>query len=223
MKIISVRRGFTSDHSSTSYEFAAIDRPLDDEAQDSVASLSRRAEPTERTVEFVYNVDGYDIPGGWKPLMRDYYDVMYSNDYDWVTLAMAFNAPKEQQEEIANYEFDGGDNLGVSVSVFDSRIIVAINCMLDSNAHYELTKSRRKRASGDKTRSAGYMPRDPLLNLLAQVRKQLMEGDYRTLYSVWEEYGEDEEELDDEKPPVPPEKPDGDEVVNQLRELLTSP
>ena len=172
MKIISVRRGFTSDHSSTSYEFVAIDKPLDDEAQDSIASLSSRAEPTDRTVEFVYNVEGYDIPGGWEPLMRDYYDVMYSNDYDWVTLAMAFNAPKEKQDEIAKYEFDDGDNLRVSVSTFDLRIIVAIHCMLDPGAHYELTGTRRKCASCGEPRFAGYLPRDPLLNLLTRVRKE---------------------------------------------------
>jgi hypothetical protein len=227
MKIISVRRGFTSDHSSTSYEFVAIDKPLDDEAQDEVSSLSSRADPDDRTVEFVYNVEGYDIPGGWEPLMRDYYDVMYSNDYDWITLAMAFDAPKEQQEEIAKYEFDAGDNRGVSASVFDSRIIVAIHCMLDPGAHYSLTRSRRRGSSQGKAKDAGYQPRDPLLNLLAQIRQQLIERDYRALYAVWEEYGWEEEDEDEdeefEAPPTPPEKPGGTEVIEQLRSLLTSP
>ena len=36
--------------------------------------------------------------------MKDYYDVMYSESYDWWFLAMAFPLP-QQQEEILQYEF----------------------------------------------------------------------------------------------------------------------
>jgi len=68
MKIISIRNGFTADHSSTSYEFLALDRALDAEARADVAKLSRRAEPTERQVSFIYNAEGYDLPGGWEML-----------------------------------------------------------------------------------------------------------------------------------------------------------
>jgi len=44
----SVRKGFTSDHSSTSYEFLAVDHPLSRGARNKVASLSSRANPTRR-------------------------------------------------------------------------------------------------------------------------------------------------------------------------------
>lgn len=43
MKIIAVHKGFACDHSSTSYEFPAVDKPLDERATRAVASLSRRA------------------------------------------------------------------------------------------------------------------------------------------------------------------------------------
>ena len=68
MKIYSIKNGFTADHSSTSYEFMAVDKPLGKKEQSAVASLSRR-------MSFIYHVDGYDIPGGWEKLMEKYYDV----------------------------------------------------------------------------------------------------------------------------------------------------
>lgn len=228
MKILSARRGFTSDHSSTSYEFVAVDKPLDKDARSKVSSLSSRANPTKRKVSFVYNAEGYDIPGGWKALMRNYYDVMYSESYDWWTFAIAFDAPQDQQEEISKYEFEGADDLGVRVITNDSRVVVSIHCMLDSGELFGLMGYRGEEESEDEeeeTDETGYQPDDSLLNLLTQIRKQLIDGDYRALYAVWEEYGcedgEDDEEF--EKPPVPPEKSTGMHVVEQLRSMLTTP
>ena len=64
MKIIAVHRGFASDHSSTSYEFLALDKPLGQKARRGVSALSSRATPTQRRVSFIYHAEGYDIPGG---------------------------------------------------------------------------------------------------------------------------------------------------------------
>lgn len=36
--------------------------------------------------------------------MEKYYDVMYSESYDWWTLAMAFDYLKEQVSELKKYE-----------------------------------------------------------------------------------------------------------------------
>ncbi|MEW6227386.1 MAG: hypothetical protein AB1700_04720 [Bacillota bacterium] len=228
MRIISVRNGFAPDHSSTSYEFAAVDRALDREARARVASLSRRANPTRRTVKFVYNVEGYDIPGGWEPLMRDYYDVMWCNDYDWWTLAVAFNASKERQEELARYEFYGTDDMGVRVSTYDNRVIVSIRCQLEPGTlvdleedYYEEDWEEEAEVDGN-----GYEPDDPLLNLLTQIRRQLMDGDYRALYAVWEKYGQGGEEAEPDegadKPPVPQERPTGAWVIERLRNMLVT-
>ena len=115
MRIISIRKGFTSDHSSTSYEFLAVDKALGKKEKAEVASLSRRADPTSRRVSFTYHVDGYDIPGGWEKLMAEYYDVMYRQDYDWWTFALAFNTTQEQLEDLYKYEFSGEDDLGITV------------------------------------------------------------------------------------------------------------
>ena len=51
-------------------------------------------------------MDAYDIPGGWEVLMEKYYDVMYSESYDWWTLALAFDAPGQKIGESSIKEFD---------------------------------------------------------------------------------------------------------------------
>ncbi|MHB9025126.1 MAG: hypothetical protein ACYC7E_13295 [Armatimonadota bacterium] len=219
MKIISIRKGFTADHSSTSYEFLAIDRPLDAAAQAQVAKLSRRAEPTERSVSFIYHMDGYDIPGGWQPLMAHYYDLMISESYDWWTFALAFTAPKEQQEVIAAYAFDGVEDMGVRISTVEDRVIVEIHCQLDGEALYDLSTipGRRRRGGGD--------PTEALFHLLSAIRQQLIAGDYRALYAAWEEYGYEENEDDEEftVPPEPSAQETGQDVVKRFRGLLSTP
>lgn len=224
MKIISIRNGFTADHSSTSYEFLAIDRPLDAQARAEVAKLSRRATPTERQVSFIYNADGYDIPGGWESLMSQYYDVMVSESYDWWTFAIAFNAPPEQREAVAQYAFRGTDDLGVDITTVDDRVIISILAYLDPEALYELssTPGRRRRGGGD--------PMEALPQLLSDIRQQLIAGDYRALYAVWEEYGYEEEAVENDEeweaepvPPEPPTREGGQDIVERLRGLLATP
>ncbi|NPV80515.1 MAG: hypothetical protein HPY52_09605 [Firmicutes bacterium] len=257
MKIISVRKGFTADHSSTSYEFLAIDRPLDPQARSAVASLSRRARPTSRRVSFVYNVDGYDIPGGWEALMEKYYDVMYMESYGWWLLAMAFNASPGQRQALKEYAFDGVEDLGVEILTRGNRVIVAIHCQLEEGfapdegweAYDEDPDEEEEEGNGEdgdededhgesvarnKAEQVVVVETDNyLLNLLGQIRRQLMAGDYRALYAVWEKYryyddeeGESEDEAEGEKeegPPVPPEKETGKQVISALRDLLVVP
>jgi len=77
MKILSIRKGFTADHSSTSYEFYAIDKVLDSKEQAAVSVLSSRVNPTGRRASFIYHGEWSDLPGGWEPLMEKYYDAMW--------------------------------------------------------------------------------------------------------------------------------------------------
>ena len=234
MKIISVRKGFASDHSSTSYEFLAVDCPLDKEARAAVSSLSSRVDPTRRRVSFVYHADGYDIPGGWEPLMRDYYDVMYSESYDWWYLSLAFPLSPQQQKEIVKYSFGGIEDMGIDVSFHGKRTIVAIFCRLkpfgpfDDERWGSFVEEDDKYNEEDDALEDDFVDeiKDPLLFLLVKIRRQLMEGDYRALYEVWKKYGypededEDEEEKEWLKPPVPEEKETGEEVIAEFAEML---
>ena len=228
MRILSIRRGFTSDHSSTSYEFLAVDKPLTREAREKVKSLSRRVRPTRRRAHFIYHADGYDIPGGWEPLLRKHYDVMYSESYDWWTLAMAFDAPEEQQQEIARYEFYGEDDLGVNVAIHEKRVIVTIRCRLEGSAVGGLLRGDYEGDWEDEEDATTYEPEDALLRLLTEIRKQLVDRDYRALYAVWEVYGcesekNGEDEDESEQPPVPSKQGTGQKVIDQLREMLETP
>ncbi|MCY2990155.1 MAG: hypothetical protein NTY19_20115 [Planctomycetota bacterium] len=230
MKIIAVHKGFACDHSSTSYEFLAMDKPLGEKARRAVSALSSRANPTGRRVSFIYHAEGYDIPGGWEKLMREYYDVMHSESYGWWTFAMAFDAPKKQQEALRPYAFSGTDDLGVSVSCDGRRVTVAVHCHADADSLYRIEdgyeddgddfeeadeESEEDEAPG----SATFESEDGLLNLLNRVRQQLIDGDYRAMFAVWEVYGEDDEE---DAPPRPPDRKQGKDVVEEFRALLAT-
>ncbi|MHB1405947.1 MAG: hypothetical protein ACYCV0_10180 [Desulfitobacteriaceae bacterium] len=235
MKIISVKKGFTSDHSSTSYEFLAVDKALGKKERQAVASLSSRANPTSREVSFIYHADGYDIPGGWEALMEKYYDVMYSESYDWWTLAIAFNDSEGQVAELKKYEFEGMDDCGVQVLEQGGRVILVINCRLDASYlddpydgydDYGDFQEEEDEEEEDETGDS-FVAEDELLNLLVQLREQLMHGDYRSLYTVWEKYAyvfEDDEDEDDqgedEAPSIPPERPHGKKIIEQFSSML---
>jgi len=224
MKIISVKKGFTSDHSSTSYEFLAVDKVLSKKERQAVASLSSRADPTAREVSFIYHADGYDIPGGWEKLMEKYYDVMYSESYDWWMLAIAFDYLEEQVSELKKYEFDGEDDCGISVFDQGGRTIIVINCRLDASCiddpyedynDYEEDEEDEDE-DGDSTGSS-LVSDNELLNLLVQLREQLVQGDYRSLYSVREKYSYS---VDDDAPPIPSERSHGKDIIEQFSNML---
>ncbi len=206
MKIFSIRKGFQADHSSTSYEFLAIDKPLNKSQRKKVASLSSRARPTKRRVSFIYHGEWNDLPGGWEPLMGNYYDVMYSESYSWWTLVMAFETKAKIIKEISNFEFDGIDDMGVTVESQGKRVIVSIFCHLDPGLGFDNDYHDYNDYDEDDLDTA-IESDDFLLNLLMQNREYLKIGDYRLLYGVWQKYGfeiEDDEDYKDENFPVEP-------------------
>lgn len=210
MKIFSIRKGFQADHSSTSYEFLAIDKPLNNSQRKKVASLSSRARPTKRRVSFIYHGEWNDLPGGWEPLMGNYYDVMYSESYDWWTLVMAFKAQTKAIKEIKKYEFSGIDNMGVTVEFQGKRVIVSIYCHLDPGMGFDDSYNDYDDYDDyddDDDLDEAVESNNFLLNLLTQNRKYLKSGDYRLLYGVWQKYGfelDDDEEFKDEDFPAEP-------------------
>jgi len=55
------------------------------------------------------------------------------------------------------------------------------------------------------------------LNLLVQLREQLVQGDYRSLYSVWEKYSYS---VEDDAPPIPSERSLGKGIIEQFSNML---
>lgn len=195
MKILSVRKGFTPDHSSTSYEFYAVDKLLEKAQRQAVAKLSSRANPTQRKVSFIYHGDWNDLPGGWEPLMKKYYDVMYSESYDQWTLAFGFPADQPMMDELKKYEFAGEDDLGTQVETKNDRVVIAIYCRLGPDMVYDYSEDNRHHSyddyDEDEEDSEPKSSRDRLMNLLIQNREALKEGDFRLLHGILEKYGDD--------------------------------
>ena len=220
MKIYSIKNGFTADHSSTSYEFLAVDKPLGKKEKSAVASLSSRADPTSRRVSFVYHVDGYDIPGGWEKLMEKYYDVMYTESYDWWTIALAFNTSSEQIAEMEKYDFVGEEDSGVGISSSGNRVTVIINCRVNPEClDKDYEDSYENYDEEDEYEdNADEIMEDEFLSQLVKVREQLINGDYRVLYALWDmfKYDDEEEEDDFTPPPVPQEKSTGKDIVDKF-------
>ena len=224
MEMLSIRRGFRADHSSTSYEFLAAEEPLDEEARKEVGSLSSRTNPSRRRASFIYHQEGYGIPGGWKDLIKNYYDVMYSESYGWWTISFAFNlTDKETREELREYDFRGIENLGIEVEVEGERVVLTIYARLNP-----LPPQYEDWSIFDGQDLGGYEPEDYLLALFTALRVKIINGDYRPLHSVWEEYGlpvpEEEEELglkEEREVPKPSEGEEiSDPVVNTFASLL---
>jgi len=220
MRILSIRKGFQADHSSTSYEFFAIDKPLTRSERENVAKLSSRARPTKRRVSFIYHGDWNDLPGGWEQLMEKYYDVMYSESYDWWTLAIAFETNKETIKKIKKYEFTGTDDLGVNVDSKNNRVIISISCRLEPGVGY-LGNTYDDYYDDKEDELEGVVEsEDHLLNLLSENRKYLKKGDYRLLYGVRQKYGFESE---DEHPPEPSRMNKLPEPIKSLLSALDKP
>jgi len=159
--------------------------------------------------------------------MKKYYDVMYREDYDWWTLAIAFNASPDRQEELKKYEFTGVEDLEVIVTSYGERVVVEINCRLEWYGNEDYYDEFYDKEDEEETKDVGFESEDELLNLLTKIRSQLMEGDYRALYAVWEVYGnETEDDEDDEEweaPPVPEYRPSGNSIIQQLKNMMIIP
>lgn len=101
------------------------------------------------------------------------------------------------------------------------RIIVAIHCRVDAGSimggshyddYYDYYDDEEDEEEGP-IEECG----DGLLELLIDVRKCLMKGQFRPLYAVWDQYGED----DDQAPPKP-KKRGGAQTAKNLAFILCS-
>ena len=100
MQILSQRRGFEADHSSSTYEFFALN-PLTSEQRTAVKQLT--GESPHRHLHFHYIGDWQDIPSGWSDkLLTLGYDILVSESYDWwsVYLSLPHNPALLTQLEL---------------------------------------------------------------------------------------------------------------------------
>jgi len=160
----------------------SVDRQLAKAERAEVSSLSSRAHVTARRADFIYHAEGYDISGGWEQLMARYYDAMYSESYDWWTLALAFDAGPDKCALLRQYEFSGVDDLGVDVSETGLRVIVTISCRIDmamiapdNYGYYDDCDDAEDEADDIDAGGTVAVTGDELLDLLVKIRKQISE------------------------------------------------
>ncbi len=86
MRILRIRPGFQADHSSSSYLFYAVDRPVGAAGQRVAHRFSSRAEVDEQFARYQKWGESELSSDAYRALLGEHYDVMASESYDSWTL-----------------------------------------------------------------------------------------------------------------------------------------
>jgi hypothetical protein len=179
MRILSVRRSYQADHSSSSYEFFALDR-LTSEQREAVQSLT--GESPRRHLRFHYMGDWQDIPADWSgKLLTLGYDVLVSESYDWWAVQLSLPHDPALLERLQMYECQSDGN-GFNTSVASGRMILYFGMQMDYDSVYG---------------EWGEDTFEGLAGLFARVRDELLRGDLSAVWAVYETYcgkGDDDAE-----------------------------
>ena len=176
MRILSIRRSFDADHSSSSYEFFAFGRLT---AEQSAAVQALTGESARRHLIFRYQGEWDDIPSGWEnKLLTMGYDVLVSESYDWwvVYLSLPHDPALAKRLEPYHCEYNGN---GLDIRVVGERMVLSFGMQLDYNAAYD---------------ALGSNPFKGLAKLFQDVRDELLGGDLSAPWAMYETYGDDEKD-----------------------------
>jgi hypothetical protein len=192
MRILRVRLGFQADHSSSSYLFYAVDHPVSARGQAIAHRYSSRAEVDDRTSRYLKWGESSLSFEAYKALLGEHYDVMVSESYDWWTLMIALPKTRQMRALLSPFvDARGYDDQGVEVEEYDKRLVAVVYCTFQE----------------DGVGLAGYDDDtlEKLVELLVEIRAELMAGDATFLDAVAAFYGaekeeEDEDETDEERP-----------------------
>jgi hypothetical protein len=110
MQILSTRRQFIADHSSTNYFFYAA-KPLSQEAQDFASALSSHVEVDSRTAQITYNGEFADLGDERRKKFLTHYDVEVRESYDWWTLSVMLEPEKLRGIKLKDFEAKGESSL----------------------------------------------------------------------------------------------------------------
>ena len=169
------------------YEFLAVDRPLDERAQDEVRSLSARARIT--ATSFVNEYHWGDFRGDPSTMLERYYDAhLYLAN--WGTRHVMLRFPRDllPQEVAEQY------------------------CIGDQVSAWSTGKHLILRLSSEAEEETWDFEPDGSLAAIVGVRGEIAAGDHRGLYLAWlagygtwerDETDFDDEDNDEPEPPVP--------------------
>ncbi|KXB01902.1 hypothetical protein AKJ44_01930 [candidate division MSBL1 archaeon SCGC-AAA261F17] len=108
MRILSIRRLFSSDHSSTTYYFVST-KHLSREERAMVNSLTTQARVQGDQISLTYDGEWSDLGRGREKEFLNYFDVEVVEDYDWWSLTVIFRDNAEIAEKISDFETEGGE------------------------------------------------------------------------------------------------------------------
>jgi hypothetical protein len=185
MRILRVRRGFQADHSSSSYLFYAVDHEVSKKGQEIAHRFSSRAEVDERTVRYIKWGESELSSSAFEQLLDEHYDVMAEESYGWWTLMIAVPKTAEMKAILTPFKQARGDNdQGIEVIEYPKRMAVAVYCQFEGEGVNLVSRD------GD--------PLERLVELLAKIRAELIDGDTAFLTAVAEFYNAHDDEVDEE-------------------------
>jgi hypothetical protein len=216
MRILHVRQGFQADHSSSSYLFYAADHEVSEAGQRLAAKYSSRAEVDEHFARYQKWGESELNYEAYEKLLGPYYDVAASESYDWWTLTIAVPKTPALQVLLAPYAEARGDNdQGVDVAERGKFLLIDVHCQFDYSS------SDLYGYEGDAL--------DTLVELLADIRKEILDGNVSFLhaaadfYHAFEIEGEGSDEKDEEETPTAETEPDLDAMTKaELQEECTA-
>jgi len=171
MRIMSIRRSYDADHSSSSYEFFAFNR-LTEKQRAAVRELTD--ESARRHLRFHYQGDWSDIPSDWPDkLLTMGYDVLVSESYDWWAVYLSLPRDPVLMERLVTYGCESDGN-GLDVRTVGERMIVYFGMQMDYGAAYD---------------AFGEDPFEGLADLFEAVRDELLAGDMSAAWAVYQTYG----------------------------------
>lgn len=161
------------------YEFAAIDRPLDEEEMDELRGLSTRAEITPTSFTNVYHFG--DFRGNPRKMMEKYFD-LFVYVANWGSYHLMIRVPKWSLDRKQLDAYLDGE----VVSLHES----GDNLIVEFYAHEDVP--------GEWVEGEGWV------QSLRPLRDALMTGDLRPFYLGWLRAAIEGSVDDDVEPPVPP-------------------
>ncbi len=149
------------------YEFRRIDTPLSKKEKEEVNSWSSRTEATDWEARFTYAYS--DFRQDEEKALIDYFDAMYYMA-NWGALRLMFKFPKElvDLKHLQKYDSFNDDEFGTSLKIYQQKKWVII----DIYSHEE-------------ERGFWIDEDDSYLDQFLSLRNDILQQDYRLLFSVW--------------------------------------
>ncbi len=205
MRILSIKRHLSADHSSSTYQFVAVDK-LTSAEKKLVADLTGET-PTGQEL-YVHYWGERETPWKWhEQLLGGPYDVSASESYDHWQAEFTMPYEEELHRRIEQYGC-GGDVEGFEVDRLNDRTY----CILNFYAEY----------SSD---FFGYDdeedPVKQIADLFVDIRAEILEGDLSALRVIFDTYGSNDESNED-RPELDPKKVKFSKNARSLQSFLVS-